>query len=131
VAINASGPHPIIINRLAGVEDGMKIKTRALRHEVVHGPARSGIDFESIGCPSSDSDVGACWRPEVGNHILSGSEDPECDPREWIDDPDEFNRNLTQPAKAQAHRLAQRIPDLRIPSQIQGVVDHFDVADNQ
>ena len=45
-------------------------------------------------------------------------------------DPDDFNRNLTEQAKAQAYRLAQRIPDLRIPNQIQGVVDLYDVADD-
>jgi sarcosine oxidase subunit beta len=130
VVVNASGPHSFIINRLAGVEDGMKIKTRALRHEVVHLPAPSGVDYESIGCPSSDSDIGAYWRPEVGNHILSGTEDPECDPKEWIEDPDDFNRNLTEQAVAQAYRLAQRIPDLKIPNQIQGVVDLYDVTDD-
>jgi sarcosine oxidase subunit beta len=130
VVVNASGPHSFIINRLAGVEDGMKIKTRALRHEVVHLPAPSGLDYELIGCPSSDSDVGAYWRPEVGNNILSGSEDPECDPKEWIKDPDDFNRNLTEQARVQAYRLAQRIPSLRIPNRIQGVVDLYDVTDD-
>jgi len=130
VVVNASGPHSFVINRMAGVEEGMKIKTRALRHEVVHVPAPEGFDFETNGCPSSDSDVGAYWRPEVGNHILSGSEDPECDPKEWIEDPDDFNRNLTEQARAQACRLALRIPKLRIPNQIQGVVDLYDVADD-
>jgi len=130
VVVNASGPHSFVINRMAGVEAGMKIKTRALRHEVVHLPAPEGFDFETTGCPSSDSDIGAYWRPEVGNHILSGSEDPECDPKEWIEDPDEFNRNLTDQARAQACRLALRIPELRIPNQIQGVVDLYDVTDD-
>jgi sarcosine oxidase subunit beta len=130
VVVNASGPHSFIINRLAGVEDGMKIKTRALRHEVVHLPAPSGVDYELIGCPSSDSDIGAYWRPEVGNNILSGSEDPECDPKEWIEDPDNFNRDLTEQARVQAYRLALRIPRLRIPNRIQGVVDLYDVADD-
>ena len=130
VVVNASGPHSFVINRMAGVEDGMKIKTRALRHEVVHVPAPEGFDYEALGCPSSDSDIGAYWRPEVGNNILSGSEDPECDPREWIEDPDNFNRNLTDQARAQACRLALRIPELRIPSQIQGVVDLYDVTDD-
>jgi sarcosine oxidase subunit beta len=130
VVVNASGPHSFIINRLAGVEEGMQIKTRALRHEVVHLPAPPGIDYESIGCPSSDSDVGAYWRPEVGNNILSGSEDPECDTKEWIENPDVFRRNLTEQARAQAYRLALRIPDLRIPNQIQGVVDLYDVSDD-
>jgi len=130
VVVNAAGPHSFIINRLAGVEEGMKIKTRALRHEVVHLPAPKGFDYESVGCPSSDSDVGAYWRPEVGNHILSGSEDPACDPKEWIDDPDDFNRNLTDQAKAQAYRLALRIPEVGIPGRINGVVDLYDVTDD-
>jgi sarcosine oxidase subunit beta len=130
VVVNASGPHSFVINEMAGVTEGMNIKTRALRHEVIHVPAPDGVDYESIGCPSSDSDVGAYWRPEVGNHILSGSEDPECDPKEWIQDPDDFNRDLTEQARAQAYRLSLRIPDLRIPNQIQGVVDLYDVADD-
>ena len=130
VVVNASGPHSFVINRMAGVEEGMKIKTRALRHEVVHVPAPEGFDYEMFGCPSSDSDIGAYWRPEVGNHILSGSEDPECDSKEWIEDPDDFNRNLTDQARAQTCRLALRIPDLRIPNQIQGVVDLYDVTDD-
>ena len=130
VVVNAAGPHSFIINRLAGVESGMKIKTRALRHEVVHLPAPEGFDYESIGCPSSDSDVGAYWRPEVGNHILTGSEDPACDPKEWIEDPDNFDRNLTAQAKAQAYRLALRIPDLTIPNRLEGVVDLYDVTDD-
>jgi len=130
VVINASGPHSFVINRMAGVEEGMNIKTRALRHEVVHLPAPKGVDYESVGFPSSDSDVGAYWRPEVGNHILSGSEDPECDPQEWIENPDDFNRNITDQAYAQACRLAQRLPGVAIPNQIQGVVDLYDVTDD-
>ncbi len=130
VVVNASGPHSFVINRMAGVEKGMKIKTRALRHEVVHVPAPDGFDFEKKGGPGSDSDVGAYWRPEIGNHILSGSEDPECDPKEWIEDPDDFNRALTDQARAQALRLALRIPELRIPNQLQGVVDLYDVTDD-
>ena len=130
VVINASGPHSFVINRMAGVEEGMNIKTRALRHEVVHLPAPKGIDYESVGFPSSDSDIGAYWRPEVGNNILSGTEDPECDPQEWIENPDEFNRNMTDQAYAQACRLAQRLPGVEIPNQIQGVVDLYDVTDD-
>jgi len=68
VVVNAAGSHSFIINRLAGVEDGMKIKTKALRHDVVHLPAPPGVDHESIGCPISDSDIGAYWRSEMGNH---------------------------------------------------------------
>ena len=130
VVINAAGPHSFIINRLAGIEEGMKIKTRALRHEVIHIPAPSGFDFEAAGCPSSDSDIGCYWRPEVGNHILCGSEDPDCDPKDWIDDPDVFNRDMTEQAGAQAYRLALRIPEIGIPRNIKGVVDLYDVTDD-
>ncbi|MDX2441434.1 MAG: FAD-dependent oxidoreductase, partial [Desulfobacterales bacterium] len=49
---------------------------------------------------------------------------------EWIEDPDDFNRNLTEQARAQALRLALRIPELKIPNQIQGVVDLYDVTDD-
>ncbi|MEA3231782.1 MAG: FAD-dependent oxidoreductase [Thermodesulfobacteriota bacterium] len=130
VVINAAGPHSFVINRLAGIEDGMKIKTRALRHEVIHLPAPSGFDFEAVGCPSSDSDIGCYWRPEVGNHILCGSEDPDCDPKDWIDDPDVFNRDMTEQARAQAYRLALRIPEIGIPRNIKGIVDLYDVTDD-
>ena len=108
----------------------MKIKTRALRHEVIHIPAPSGFDFEAVGCPSSDRDIGCYWRPEVGNHILCGSEDPDCDPKDWIDDPDVFNRDTTAQARAQAYRLALRIPEIGIPRNIKGVVDLYDVSDD-
>ena len=39
VVVNVAGPHSAKINQMAGVADAMKIKTRALRQEVVHVPA--------------------------------------------------------------------------------------------
>lgn len=131
VVINAAGPHSFVINRMAGVEDGMKIKTRALRHEVHHVPSPEGVDFDTFGCHTSDGDAGIYMRPEVGNHILVGSEDPECDPKEWIDDPDQFNRDVTdEQFKAQVYRLARRIPELPIPNKKVGVADLYDVSDD-
>ena len=44
-----AGPHSFVINRMAGVEDGMKIKTKALRHEVHHVPSPPGFDYEKDG----------------------------------------------------------------------------------
>ncbi len=131
VVVNVAGPHSFVINRMAGVETGMKIKTRALRHEVHHVPAPPGFDFENNGHPTSDGDAGTYFRPEVGNHIAVGTEDPACDPREWVDDPDNFNRKITDVHwKAQVYRLAKRIPDLPIPNQKKGVVDLYDVSDD-
>ena len=109
----------------------MKIKTKALRHEVHHVPSPPGFDFENDGYHTSDGDNSSYFRPETGNSILIGSEDPECDPREWIADPDIFNRDITHAQwKAQVYRLAKRIPDLPIPNQPRGLVDLYDVSDD-
>ncbi len=129
VVLNASGPHSFKINEMAGVIEGMNVKTRALRHEVAHVPAPEGVDFERDGCVFSDSDIGGYARPELGNHILIGSEDPPCDEREWVD-PDDFNRDFTDQWRTMAMRLAQRIPELLIPSKMKGVVELYDVTDD-
>ncbi len=129
VVVNIAGPHSYKINRMAGVEEGMNIKTRALRQEVVHVPSPPGFDFERDGLVTSDGDVACYCRPELGNHILIGSEDPECDEREWVD-PDDYNRDFTEQWRTQAYRVAQRIPTLGIPSQMKGVVDLYDVTDD-
>jgi sarcosine oxidase subunit beta len=131
VVVNVAGPHSFIINHTAGVDAGMKIRTRALRHEVHHVPAPKGFDFEKRGCFTSDGDLDAYFRPEAGNMILVGSEDPECDPREWVEDPDNFSRSVTNAQwKAQVYRLAKRIPSLRIPNKRAGIVDLYDVSDD-
>ena len=131
VVINVAGPHSFVINRMAGVEDDMNIKTNALRHEVHHVPSPKGFNFEQDGMHTSDGDNAIYFRPETGNTILIGSEDPECDPKEWIDDPDNFNNQITESQwKAQVYRCARRIPDLEIPSRTRGVVDLYDVSDD-
>lgn len=107
----------------------MNIETKALRQEVAHVPSPEGFDFEHAGFVITDSDIGVYSRPEIDNHILIGSEDPECDPREFVD-PDDYNRHFTEQWATQAHREAQRIPTLPIPSRMQGVVDLYDVSDD-
>lgn len=129
VLVNVAGPHSYKVNEMAGATDDMTITTRALRQEVVHVPAPTGFDFEKQGTVVSDSDISCYCRPETGNHILVGSEDPECDPREFVD-PDDFNRDFTDQWTHQAYRYAQRVPDLGIPSQMKGVVDLYDVTED-
>jgi sarcosine oxidase, subunit beta len=131
VVVNVAGPHSAHINRMAGAEEGMNIKTRALRHEVHHVRAPAGSNFERNGCHVSDSDTGIYFRPESGNNILVGSEDPDCDPKVWVDDPDDYFRGVTEAQwQAQIYRLARRIPSLGIPMERRGVVDLYDVSDD-
>jgi sarcosine oxidase subunit beta len=129
IVVNVAGPHSFIINRLAGVEESMNIKTRPLRHEVHHVPSPEGFNFEKDGKHTSDGDNAIYFRPEAGNTILVGSEDPECDIKEWVDHPDDYNRTITDAQwKAQVYRLARRIPALPIPNQPRGIVDLYDVS---
>lgn len=131
VVVNVAGPHSAVINDLAGLTGSMRIGTRPLRHEVHHVTAPASLDYERIGVHVSDGDTGVYFRPETGNSILVGSEDPECDARDWVDDPDDFDRSITAVQwEAQVLRLARRIPELGVPNQRRGVVDLYDVADD-
>ncbi len=130
IVVNVAGPHSFQINRMAGVEHDMNIKTRPLRQEVCHVPAPEGYDYNNLGTIISDSDIGCYSRPEVGNNILIGSEDPECDTMEYIEDPDNYNTNFTDQWSTQAMREAQRIKGLGVPSQPRGIVDLYDCTDD-
>jgi sarcosine oxidase, subunit beta len=131
VVVNVAGPHSFKLNRMAGVEKTMKVKTLPLRHEVHHVPAPPDFDFEADGFHTSDGDTGIYFRPESGNHILVGSEDPGCDPKVWVDDPERYDRGVTEAQwEAQVYRLARRIPTLPIPHERKGVVDLYDVSDD-
>ncbi|WP_170460226.1 NAD(P)/FAD-dependent oxidoreductase [Ruegeria arenilitoris] len=128
VVINVAGPGSSIINRMAGVLDDMTIETRPLRQEVVHVPAPEGFDFERQGTIVSDGDIACYCRPEHGNHILIGSEDPDCDPHQWCEDDVHYNHDFTDQWTTQAMRYAQRVPSLGIPSRTRGVVDLYDAS---
>lgn len=128
VVVNVAGPHSAGINHLAGLTGTMKIDTRALRHEVAHVPAPVGYDYENEGYIYSDSDIACYARPDVGNHILIGSEDPACDPQIWVDDPDDYELAFTDQWTAQVSRMAQRFEGLAIPNQAKGLVSMYDVT---
>ena len=131
VVVNVAGPHSFVINRMAGVYDSMNIKTKALRHEVHHVPSPAGIDYERDGLPSSDPDLAIYVRPESGNNILIGSEDPTCDSQVWVDDPDDYDDVVSDAQwNAQVLRLARRMPSLGVPNEKKGIVDLYDVSDD-
>ena len=130
IVVNVAGPHSFVVNEMAGLTGSMRISTRALRHEVHHVPSPVGLDFERDGYLVGDDDLGVYFRPEVGNNILVGSQDPECDPKEWVH-PDDLDRNLTSEAyDNQVLRLARRLPALGVPQQKRGVADLYDVSDD-
>jgi len=128
VVLNAAGPHSSKINRLADVEKSMSVKTRALRQEVAHVPLPEGYNAETA-CVTSDSDIGVYTRPEQGNNLLIGSEDPPVDKHEWVD-PDDYDREFSEQWKVQVLRVCQRVPNLEVPNQARGVVDLYDVTDD-
>ncbi len=130
VVVNIAGPHSAIINRMAGVTD-MKLSTRPLRHEVHYLPRPEGSGMGDTAPFTSDEDIGGYTRPEVGGLLLIGSQDPGCDPKEWIDDPDNFDREVTDEQwRAQVYRMALRIPTLAIPNRPKGIADLYDVSDD-
>lgn len=129
VVVNVAGPHSARVNAMVGADRDMTITTRPVRQEVVHVDAPAGFDLAGSGIVVSDSDIACYVRPETGNHILVGSEDPECDPREVVD-PDGFDRGLSDQAVTQAMRFAQRVPSLALSPRPKGVVDLYDVSDD-
>jgi sarcosine oxidase subunit beta len=129
IVVNVAGPHSMKVNQMADVENDMNIKTKALKVEVCHVPSPTGFNYEKEGFVISDSDIGCYSRPEIGNNVLIGSEDPECDDRLFVD-PDIWDESFSEQWRTQVLRQAQRYPDLPIPSNSKGVVALYDVSDD-
>ena len=117
------------INKMAGVEKSMNINTKALKVEVSHVSSPKDFNYEKEAFVVSDGDIGCYSRPETGNHILIGSEDPECDDRIFVD-PDNWDENFTEQWQTQVLRQAQRYPSLPISTNVKGVVSLYDVSDD-
>jgi sarcosine oxidase subunit beta len=126
--VNASGPHSGIVNRMAGVT--LPLETRALRREV-HSLSNPLVDEPQTPLPVvGDLDAGIYFRPEgVGGHdIVVGSTDPECDPKEFMDDPDDVDGTITDAYRErQCLRLMQRFPAVRLGPP-RGVASCYDVT---
>ena len=134
IVVNVAGPHSGAVNALAGLAGTMNIGTRPLRHEVHHldaagqqgQPAPVQVPYHV-----SDGDTGVYFRPDVGGTIVVGSEDPPCDDRHWVDDPDHFDTAVTNEQwETQVLRLARRLPDLQVPNRPKGIAALYDVADD-
>ena len=130
IVVNVAGPWSCKINQIANVTKDMMITTRPLKQEVVHINAPKSIDFENNGFVVSDSDVGVYCRPEKGNNILIGSEDPPCDAHQWVEDASDYDQNFTEQWRTLVLRYAQRVPELEISTKTRGVVDLYDTTED-
>ncbi|WP_020494600.1 NAD(P)/FAD-dependent oxidoreductase [Sciscionella marina] len=126
VVVNAAGPWSGRINELAGVGSDFTVRTRPMRQEVAHVRAPQG---NGIGIAVADMDLGTYMRGESGGGLLVGGTEPECDPFDWIDDPDRVHPHPTMAVfEAQVTRAARRFPELAVPNRARGVVGVYDVA---
>lgn len=127
VAVNVSGPHSSRVNRMAGFDDEMRVKARALRYEIAQAPTPPGRGIMNDGCVAPDSDLATDARPEKGGYVPVGSELPPCDTREWVGS-DDWSRDLTDQARAQAMRLAQRYIGPPIPNKVKDSAGLYNVT---
>ena len=127
VVVNVAGPHSSFINQLAGITDDMCIPTRPMRHEVAHISVPPSFTPDHHRCVVGDGDAGVYMRPELGDNMLVGSLDPQCDAKDYVT-ADSYNTELTEQWTRQVWRVAQRIPALSIPNTAQGVVGLYDAT---
>ncbi|MEO9140307.1 MAG: FAD-dependent oxidoreductase [Jatrophihabitans sp.] len=129
--VNAAGPWSGALNRLAGVGAEFTIGVRPLRQEVHEVPAPAGYSSDHLGPAIADLDLGTYLRPSVHGTLFIGGTEPECDPLEWIADPDDADPRVSAEAHdAQVTRAARRLPGLRVPNRRSGIAGVYDAADD-
>jgi len=127
IVVNVAGPHSSVINKLAGITDDISVPTRPMRHEVAHLPAPASATPGHYRCVVGDGDAGVYLRPDIGDNMLIGSLDPQCDARDYVD-ADHYNLELTEQWTRQVWRAALRIPALAIPNTARGLVGLYDAT---
>lgn len=137
IVINCGGPYSTHINNMAFKENNINndsnISCRPLRREVAYTQYEKGrYNIDKEGKIIIDLDSGLYFRPEVGNKILIGSTEPDCEPKIWEDDLDNMDTHNSDLWFNQMCRAALRIPDLEIPNpkNQQYVVSTYDVSDD-
>ena len=130
VVVNVGGPWSVGINAMAGVGDEFTVQVRPMRQEVHHVSAPLGFSHHGeLGPIVADLDLGTYMRPAPGGGFMVGGTEPECDPLEWVDDPDTINPNPTlRSFEAQVTRAARRFPELGVPAAPKGIAGVYDVA---
>ncbi len=132
VVVNVGGPASSSINRLAGVAEEMRIGHRPLRQEVY--VAECPDDFRlSTGVATivTDVNLGTYFRPVLGDTILVGGTEPDCDPLEWLDEAEGFNEvPSVEGFERTMYRLARRVPSLGVPHRPVGLAALYDASDD-
>lgn len=131
VVVNAGGPWSSRLNALAGVGGDFAVVSRPLRQEVHHVPVPRGLRGrgEVPGVAIADPDLGIYLRSAGAEGLLVGGMEPECDPLEWVDDPDQVDLRVTGAGfEAQVMRAARRLPDLTVPNRPSGLAGVYDAT---
>lgn len=137
VIVNVAGPASPSVNGLAGVGADFGISHRPVRVEVDAVPAPPGFGpapgaaLDGPGPIVTDLDLGTYFRGTPTSELMIGGAEPECDPIEYVEDGENFNRAVTQEiSQAQVYRAARRLPGLAVPNQIRGIAACYDVAED-
>lgn len=131
VVVNVAGPHSGRINQLAGVVEGMRVGHRPLRQEVFTAEAPAGLRCEDGAPVIADLDLGQYIKPQIGGTWLIGGTEPECDPMQWIDDPDTWDEYPSvDQFEATMYRAARRAPEFGIPHRPVGLAALYDASDD-
>ena len=132
VVVNAAGPWSTQVNTMAGVGGDFTVTLRALRQEVHYTRAPKPVSecADSWPVPGiTDLDLGVYMRPGLAGTFLVGGTEPECDPLEWLDDPDAARPTVSADCfETQLTRASRRIPTLTIPNRATGVAGVYDVS---
>lgn len=129
VLVNAAGPWSGGLNRIAGVGGEFAVDVRPMRQEVHEVVAPPSHRDRKPGPSIADMDGGIYLRPAGGGRMLVGGTEPECDPFEWIDDPDRADpRPTAERYRAQTLRAARRLRGLMVPNRPVGVAGVYDVS---
>lgn len=130
IVVNAAGPWSTRVNEIAGIGGDFSVTSRPLRQEVHEVSTPEGFAADGgQGMAIADPDLGIYARPSGPGKVIIGGMEPECDPLEWLDDPDAVVAHATQPVyEAQLMRAARRFPALAVPNRPTGIAGVYDAT---
>ena len=138
IVINATGPESSKITKMiyedptCENENDMNLTTRPLRQEIAHVSTPDYFNFKRNGKIVIDFDNGMYIRPDIGNQLIIGSNEPPCDTLDWVDDAGTIDGQFTDQWTTHVYRAAIRMRDLPIPSATatRGIVSCYDVTED-